>query len=90
MNCNCIKEVEAKVKEFHQPKVNAPIESVRCKNISFIFGEVSEIRIGIPFRIKADAPGYRSQKGKEMMVHVSFCPFCGVDARPKAKVQACK
>ncbi len=81
MNCNCINEVEAKVKEHHQPQVKAPIDSVRCTNISWVLSGEGGTFISIPFSIKADAPGYRSEKGKQMMVHASYCPFCGVSAK---------
>lgn len=82
MNCNCIEEIEAKIKELYQPKVKAPIESVRCRNIAYVMSGVGTgTYISIPFGIKADAPGYRSEKGKDFGVVVSYCPFCGTKAK---------
>lgn len=81
MNCNCISEIEAKIKEHHQPRVKAPIESVRCRNIAYVLDEGGGTFINIPFGIKADAPGYRSEKGKDFGVIVSYCPFCGKKAK---------
>ena len=85
MNCNCIEEIEAKVKEHHQPQVKAPIDSVRCQSISWVLSGTGGTYISIPFGVKADAPGYRSEKGKQFMVHASYCPFCGKSAKPEAK-----
>lgn len=82
MNCNCIEEIEAKIKELHQPQVKAPIESVRCRNIAYVLsGAGAGMYISIPFGIKADTPGYRSEKGKDFGVVVSYCPFCGTKAK---------
>ncbi|MCQ9615911.1 hypothetical protein L1889_03685 [Paenalcaligenes niemegkensis] len=76
--------MEATVKDFHQPEVNAPIESVRCQNIMWTFGKGGGEHIGIPFRVKADAVGYRSAKGKEFSVKASYCPFCGVSTKQES------
>ncbi len=82
MNCNCIEEIEAKIKEHHQPKVKAPIESVRCRNITYVLdGPNPGMFPTISFGIKADATGYRSEKGKDFGVIVSYCPFCGKKAK---------
>lgn len=82
MNCNCIEEIEEKIKELHQPQVKASIESVRCRNITYVLSGVGAgTYISIPFGIKADAPGYRSEKGKDFGVIVSYCPFCGKKAK---------
>ncbi len=85
MQCNCIEEIEAKIKEHMQPDVKAPIESARCQNISYVLnGANAGTHIGIPFGVKADAPGYRSRKGKEFTVIASYCPFCGKSTKPEA------
>lgn len=82
MNCNCVNVVEENIKDLHQPRVKAPIDSVLCQNISFVLGGPnSGSYISIPFRVKADAPGYRSEKGREFSVMASYCPFCGVSTR---------
>lgn len=85
MNCDCIKDSEAKVKNHVQINIKAPIDSVTCQNMSIIISPhlTPYMAINIPFVIKADAPGYRSRNGKILYVNASYCPFCGVDARPK-------
>lgn len=85
MQCNCIEEIEARVKEHVQPKIKVPIEAVKCQNISWVFGNGAGTYISIPFGVKADATGYRSEKGKQFMVHASYCPFCGKPTKPKSE-----
>lgn len=78
MNCTCIKDMEGKLRDFLHPKIKGHIERVECGCIGFgLTDDGMEIRLLIPFNIKADAPGYRSLKGKQMSVSASFCPFCG-------------
>ena len=89
MNCNCIEEIEAKIKELHQPQVKAPIESVRCRNITYVLSGVGAgTYISILVGIKADPPGYRSEKGKDLGVVVSYCPFCGTKAKADKEAKA--
>ncbi|MHC3921475.1 hypothetical protein ACI0FW_00363 [Alcaligenes nematophilus] len=89
MNCNCIEEIEAKIKELHQPQVKAPIESVRCRNITYVLSGVGAgTYISIPFGIKANTPGYRSEKGKDFGVVVSYRPFCGTKAKADKQAKA--
>jgi len=84
MNCNCISEMEAKIREHFQPQVKATIQRVECGNTAFVLsGNSMDLSLYIPFRIRADAPGYRTKSGKEIPMHVSFCPFCGNRARPE-------
>jgi hypothetical protein len=44
--------------------------------------------LSIPFSVRADAPGYRSQNGKKVPVYATFCPFCGVSAKPEIEAAA--
>ncbi|MCU6618595.1 hypothetical protein ACOTI9_20610 [Achromobacter mucicolens] len=82
MQCDCIKRTEDQVKEFVQPKINAPIQSVKMGNTAFVLEE-SGLRVAMytPVYIKADARGYRSERGGQLDMHFSFCPFCGKPAK---------
>lgn len=78
MQCNCIKDTEERVREHMQPKISAPIESVKMGNTSFVLeGNGMRTSLFAPVYIKADVKGYRSQQGGEIHMHFSFCPFCG-------------
>ena len=85
MNCNCIDELQTKIKDLMQPKIKGSIKEVRPTSLSYVMADPPYTALAIPFTVKADAPGYRSEKGKEVPVHASFCPFCGVSAKPASK-----
>jgi hypothetical protein len=40
-----------------------------------------------PFFVKADKPGFRSAKGKEISFFASFCPFCGLAVEKKEEIK---
>ncbi|MNK99249.1 hypothetical protein D3C87_1196370 [compost metagenome] len=78
MNCNCITEIEGKVREHMQPQIKAPIDSVEVGNKAIVVeGGRGRMALYVPVFVKANAPRYRSQRGGEVHMHVSFCPFCG-------------
>ncbi|WP_206611636.1 hypothetical protein [Bordetella avium] len=82
MQCDCISRVEHDAKKHLQPQIKGPISSVRMANVAFVIdGSEMDARLYIPIHVKADAPGYRSQYGKAVPMHVSFCPFCGKSAK---------
>ena len=82
MNCTCLKDLEDKLRDFLQPKIKGPIERIECGIVGFGLTEAGmETRLLIPFNVKADAPGYRGQKGKQTPVSASFCPFCGTSTK---------
>ncbi|TAM24791.1 MAG: hypothetical protein EPN62_05650 [Candidimonas sp.] len=87
MNCNCIAQTEKMILEKFAPQVKAPIESVECGGVGFIIdNNTMTTGLFIPFFLKADAPGYRSAKGKSVSMYVTFCPFCGTAVKkPKAE-----
>lgn len=87
MNCECIDDLQVKIKDLMQPKIKAPIKEVKPTGLAFVMSDTPYTALTIPFSVKADAPGYRSEKGKEVPVHVSFCPFCGVSAKPQPKTE---
>lgn len=85
MNCNCIDELQTKIMDLVQQKIKAPINDVTCMGSSFVLSNPPYMALTIPFSVRADAPGYRSKTGKTVPVHASFCPFCGVSAKPASK-----
>jgi len=88
MNCNCVEDLQIKIKDLVHKKINAPINEVTCLGSSFVLSNPPYMALAIPFSVRADAPGYRSQKGKLVPVHASFCPFCGVSAKPETEATA--
>lgn len=82
MQCECISRVEEEARAHLQPQIKGPINSVKMGNVAFVIdGSSMDARLYIPLQVKADAPGYRSQDGKAVPMHVTFCPFCGVRAK---------
>ncbi len=87
MNCNCIDKTEAKLREHFDkdPTLKGRIESVECLGTGMtLLGNSLVTTINIPFAIKADAPGFRSSKGRVTPFIASFCPFCGVSTKKEA------
>jgi len=80
MNCNCIKEMAAKIAAapFIQSKAGQNI-SVECQATGFLMDDELGMRqvVNIPYRVCGTGKGYSSAKGKDMPVVASFCPFCG-------------
>lgn len=82
MQCECISRVEEEARAHLQPQIKGPINSVKMGNVAFVIdGSSMDSRLYVPLQVKADAPGYRSQHGKAVPMHVTFCPFCGVPAK---------
>ena len=79
MNCNCVKEVEAKITTapFITAKAGDNV-TAECQATGLQFTDTG-IRnvINIPFRIRGTGKGFSSAKGKEMPCTASYCPFCG-------------
>lgn len=85
MQCHCISRVEQEARAHLQPQIKGPISSVKMGNIAFVIdGSAMDARLYIPLQVKADAPGYRSQDGRAVPIHVTFCPFCGARAKAEA------
>ena len=84
MKCGCIKTVTENVRKSleDRPELTGKITSVECNAVGIaIIGNSLLTTINIPFAIKADAPGFRSNKGKSMSMIASYCPFCGVSTK---------
>lgn len=75
--CNCIRENETKVAEHYTKQLGVPA-TAEVGNVALVFGKVTVERPFLPYRVKADRPGYKSAKGKEVSMFFTFCPFCGV------------
>jgi hypothetical protein len=80
MNCECIKRIEGELAEvpFVKEKAGENIK-VTCAATGFQLTDDMGLKlvINIPFRIRGTGKGFTSEKGKEMPVVASYCPFCG-------------
>jgi hypothetical protein len=74
MNCNCLTDIEKKLKEKFSGELRTPVD-VQCQNIGFVFGKACRLVHLTKFKITADVKGYR--KGRETTVTANYCPFCG-------------
>jgi hypothetical protein len=76
MNCNCVRDNESRIADHYTELLGTPA-TAEAKNIAFMLGaKVSEAAF-LPYAVKADKPGFRGAKGKEISMFFSFCPFCG-------------
>jgi hypothetical protein len=62
----------------HYSKQLGVAAKAEAKNVAIVFGSGVSERPYMPYGIKADKPGWRSAKGKEISMFFNFCPFCGV------------
>lgn len=80
MNCGCIKRLEGEIAQapFVKAKAGENIK-VTCSATGFQMTDDMDLKlvINIPFRIRGTGKGFTSEKGKEMPVVASYCPFCG-------------
>lgn len=84
MNCGCIKRLEGEIAKM--PALIAKAGDnirVTCAATAFQMTDEMDLKlvINIPFRVRGSAKGFTSEKGKEMPVVASFCPFCGTSAK---------
>jgi hypothetical protein len=83
MNCGCIKRLEGEIAQapFVKAKAGENI-TVTCAATGFQMTDDMDLKlvINIPFRIRGTGKGFTSEKGKEMPVVASYCPFCGKPA----------
>lgn len=77
MTCNCVRDNEARLAEHYGKQLGVPAKA-EAKNVSIMFGAKVSERAYVPYAIKADKPGWRGAKGKEISMFFSFCPFCGI------------
>jgi hypothetical protein len=74
MNCNCISDIEKKLKDKFEEQLGTQVE-IECQNLGFTFGKSMRTQHFSQFKVTADAKGYK--KGNLTSVIASFCPFCG-------------
>jgi hypothetical protein len=84
MNCNCLTDVEKKLKEKFSADLGAEAK-VECQNLGYLFGKSVRFAHLTEFKITADAKGYR--KGKRITVTANFCPFCGKSTKEDAPAE---
>jgi len=91
MNCGCIKRLEGEIAQapFVKAKAGDNIE-VTCAATGFHLTDDNgmDLVINIPFRVRGTGKGFTSEKGKELPVVASFCPFCGASAKAAAPATA--
>lgn len=83
MNCDCIKRIQD---DMGNGSFGEKFPEARCKDLSFDMSNGMISRLAIPFlyqEYKKD--GSPKAKKSEIPVYVSFCPFCGKDAKPIKK-----
>jgi len=83
MQCNCLEDVIKNVtKHMSVPDKAGAGAKVECAAVAI--GLTNDLdmqqRIYIPFRVTGTNLGFRSQKGKEVPVYCTYCPFCGKPA----------
>lgn len=76
LQCKCLNEVEGKLRDHYRTLLGTDVE-ICAADAVFVLGNGGGTALRQTFCIKADKPGYRSQKGKEVSMMASFCPFCG-------------
>lgn len=80
MTCNCVRDNEVRLTEYYTEQLGVPAKA-EAKNVAFVFGSGLSERPYLPYAIKADKPGYKSAKGREISMFFNFCPFCGVSTK---------
>lgn len=76
MNCNCVRDNESRIAEHYTAALGTPA-TAEAKNVGFLLGAGVSEAAYLPYAVKADKPGFRGAKGKEISMFFSFCPFCG-------------
>lgn len=80
MQCKCIDEITAKLKQHAVEKLGAINPSLSMNNLGINFN-TGEGVISLPFTIRAENKPFNTLKGKSINMVASFCPFCGKSAK---------
>lgn len=79
MNCDCMNKYQDKIKEQYKEKLETDEVQVSIENWAI---EMSgRMTLSVPFRVKADKPGFKAHKGRQVQFLVNYCPFCGESAQ---------
>ena len=81
--CNCVRDNEARLAEHYSKQLGIEAKA-EAKNVAIVFGKGLSERAYLPYAIKADKPGWRGAKGKEISMFFNFCPFCGTSIKTEA------
>jgi hypothetical protein len=87
MTCNCVRENEARVAEHYSKQLGVPA-TAKALNVAMVFEPTFHEAGYLPYSIKADKPGWRGAKGKEISMFFNYCPFCGIRIDEEEKVPA--
>lgn len=80
MNCDCISATEKRIEEKFSAEVGADIKAT-CTDVGmFVRGNALDACLYTRFKLTGNAKGY--QRGKEIKMIASFCPFCGTSTKP--------
>lgn len=80
MNCNCIDETQKQLAELMKDQAGDDAKAT-CQGQGIVFGSPSYCILSIPFRVRGSKKGFTSEKGKEVTVAATYCPFCGEKCR---------
>jgi hypothetical protein len=80
MNCDCVNVTEKELAKFMQQQAGDNATAT-CGIVGFSLGSSLALTLSIPFRVKGSKKGYTSERGKEVIVVASYCPFCGVSTK---------
>ncbi|WP_322880315.1 hypothetical protein [Pandoraea sputorum] len=79
MNCDCIRTTEKAIAEKFSAEVGADIKAT-CMGTGFLLSASGlDACIKTTFKLTGNAKGY--QRGKEINMIASFCPFCGTSTK---------
>jgi len=84
MTCNCVRDNESRLGDHYSEQLGVHA-TAEAKNMAIVFGAAVSEKPYMPYAIRADKPGFKSAKGKEIHMFFSFCPFCGVSLKETAK-----
>ncbi|WP_353191374.1 hypothetical protein [Pandoraea pnomenusa] len=85
MNCDCISVTEKRIAEKFSAELGADIKAT-CMGTGFLVRDNElAVCINTRFKLTGNAKGY--QRGKEINMIASYCPFCGKSTKPSEENQ---
>lgn len=73
MKCNCIKEIESKIKEAHPMWQGKKVVNVKIP-VVYVFSNPPSTRTNTNVEIEVE----NQKKKYEVGLNHTFCPFCGI------------